>query len=231
MSSSQMLSGLSQIIGSQRDLESIQSLPKYKQVLLCMGTESSGSVDKAALKLALGVDGQADVDNVNAYLQQRCHANGPVTNMRAIAEPDLKFPSVFNGKNMCNLFQKADNILDSALIGNLAEALGFDNPLSKKFGRLVYSKCGVSHRPSLRPPLPSILVSGSVDRIVGYDSPASQPKQASKSQSTEAGPVSGCRADGIWWVFHAATKLRRLCRPTWLEPAWRGSVWRGSVWG
>ncbi|KAM4056660.1 hypothetical protein HRG_003529 [Hirsutella rhossiliensis] len=143
-SSSQMLSRLSKVIGSQYGLESIKSLPEHKQELLCIGTASSGSVDKVALKLALGADGATDINNVHTYLQERCHANGPVTNIKGVAQPDFGFPS-YNKNKLCDLLRNADKALDSTVIGDIAETLGFAKPFSKKFGHLVSSKCGVSH--------------------------------------------------------------------------------------
>lgn len=134
-------SRLSKVIGGQHDLESIKSLPEHKQELLCLGTASSGSVDKAALKVVLGADGEADMDKVHAYLQGRCHANGPVTHMKFI-KPHI-YLDADTKKKLCDMARKADSAFDATLLGDIAETLGYDNPFSKHFERLISSKCGV----------------------------------------------------------------------------------------
>lgn len=146
----------SKFVGSRHNLASIERLPQLEHDWLCFGTASAGSVDEAALRVVLDADGAADIDRVHDHLLERCHGGGPEPHKRAVAQPDT-IPSGDKESDkegdkedmLCGALKNADSALDSNPLGGYAEAFGFADPFSTKFGRIFTSKCAVSLPPSV----------------------------------------------------------------------------------
>ncbi|PHH87888.1 hypothetical protein CDD83_8279 [Cordyceps sp. RAO-2017] len=134
--------GLSRVIGARHDLESVRNLPQYKLALLCMGTAANGTVDPAAVRVALGAEQApaSDMDDIGRYLEEQCRSGDPTTHVKAVQEDVWSKP--FEHK-ICKILAKADETLNYTVLGDIAETLGFKDPFSRKFGRFMGAMCGL----------------------------------------------------------------------------------------